>query len=200
MNKILRAFYWLIVFEFIILLVSIATVYHFKSGSAVSGPTKCALVFGSVVHGNNDAGPGIRRRVEKAVELYAAKQIKLLIMSGGIGRAGQASEGEVMKQFAVSNGIPTEDIIVENGATSTWQNIRNSRVILEQQNCTNTIAISDQYHLARIEFSAILQGAAALHLVPANPPPKLSFEFLNTMREVLALQYYVLWHGLLHNE
>lgn len=200
MSSIVRISRWLLCIVCIIGFISFTSVYHFKAGTSTTGPIRCGLVFGSVVHGADFAGPGIQRRVQKASSLFKSGQITTLIMSGGIGRPGQESEGEVMKRYAINLGIPTTAIIVENGAKSTWQNLRNSRFILEQQNCTNTVAISDRYHLARILFSAYLQGVHSLHAIPAAPPQQQSFEFTNTLREVIALPYYAWWHGVLHRE
>lgn len=200
MNKIIRVSYWLASVILIIGTISITSVYHFKAGTSTTSPFNCGLVFGSVVHGEDFAGPGIQRRVKKASMLFKDNKITTLIMSGGIGRPGQESEGEVMKRFAISLGIPTTAIIVENGAKSTWQNLLNSRFILEQQNCTNTVVISDRYHLARILFSGYLQGMVNLHAVPASAPQIQSFEFINTLREVVGLPYYAWWHGILRRE
>ena len=53
-------------------------------------PVDCAIVFGSVVHGEGSAGPGIRRRVGTATFLHENDFIRsFIVVSGGRGRPGQ---------------------------------------------------------------------------------------------------------------
>ena len=44
-------------------------------------------------------------------------------MSGGKGPDEVIAEGEAMQNYAVKQGIPADDIIVENKSTTTYENI-----------------------------------------------------------------------------
>jgi len=158
------------------------------SGNAVF-PTECAIVFGAAVHKNSTPGPGIRRRVRTATDLYNEGKIEKLYFSGGFGSTFQAkSEAMVMKEVALEAGVPEKDIFIEEQATSTWENIEYTAPMM--QNCTSVVGISDRYHLARIKLIAHKQGWGSLQIHPAAWVSSLPFEMWSTARETLGLLYY----------
>lgn len=165
------------------------TVYSIVQGytSDFASPVECALVFGAVVHGDNRAGPGITRRVKAAVKLYEEDSIERLIFTGGKGRNGQLSEAQVMKDLAVRLGVSLEDILLEEHATSTWENLEFSRSLIED--CEDLVAVSDRYHLTRIRALASLQGIDVLQTYAAAPASS-TFEVRSVLREAVGILYY----------
>ena len=164
------------------------TIWHFAS-SVPSVPADCALIFGSAVHGDALPGPGIRRRVQAAVRLYNSNNVVQLFMAGGIGRAEQASEANVMRQYAIDLGVRSNTITTESTSTSTFENIRFSFQNRELQNCSHIVAVSDGYHLARIAFITTLMGLDNISLQPTNLSVYDKFFVYSALREVIALPY-----------
>lgn len=149
----------------------------------------CGLVFGAAVHRNSLPGPGIARRVETAARLYREGLLQHIILSGGKGEEGVASEAQVMRDVALEDGIPAGDLTLEGDSRSTWENLRNSRPLTGS--CTTVIGISDRYHLARITFLAHLQGWGSLQTLPSDLEPPWPFEMKSIAREVAAMVYYI---------
>ena len=172
----------------LVFLGSVAYVVSHFSGTA-SFPVDCALVMGAAVHGADEPGPGIRRRVRTASDLYYEENVQKVFLSGGQGSSEQASEAAVMKKVAMQNGVDIEDIILEETATSTWENLENSRALMSD--CTSSVAISDRYHLARIGFIARKQGWDDLQTFPAIRTSSSVFEVRSTVREAFGILYYV---------
>lgn len=162
-----------------------------RSGFAGTGkpPADCALVFGTAVHGKGSPGPGIMRRAGTAVALYNEGLIKKIIMTGGKGSDWQESEAEVMKAYAVELGVPPEKIFVEEFATSTVENIVNTRDLTSD--CSSILAISDRYHLARIKVLANWQGKQGMETYPALWNSTEAFEERMVLREAAGLLYYL---------
>ena len=154
------------------------------------GGTICAVVFGAAVRGGSEAGPGILRRVQAAADLYHQGSIQTIILTGGKGSQIQESEAAVMQKVAMRLGIDSEDLILEDKATSTWENLAFTKELVGD--CSSIIAISDRYHLARIEYLAELQGWGNLRTLPAGRVPLLSFEVRAVVREALGHIYYTL--------
>lgn len=148
-------------------------------------PADCALVFGAAVHGNDDAGPGIARRVDTAADLYKKHKVKKLILSGGKGNASQDSEAEVMRKVALRDGVDPADVILEDHSTSTAENIRLSKPLTG--GCSSTVAVSDRYHLARIGYLARHLDWPTLKTFPAYRHADRLFEARNVFRESAAL-------------
>jgi uncharacterized SAM-binding protein YcdF (DUF218 family) len=158
-------------------------------------PADCALVFGATVHAvfeegevvGAEAGPGIARRMETAVDLYRQNMIKTLFLSGGKGDGMLASEAAVMKQYALDRGVQEGDLVTEESATSTRENIQLTKPLMA--GCRSVVGISDAYHLARIEFLA-RQENWTLPTVPSSYRPIWPFELKSVIREALGILYY----------
>lgn len=160
-------------------------------GNAVF-PADCGLVFGAGVWPvyNSErrivdavAGPGIRRRVQAAADLYRTGQVGQLIMSGGTGEGMPRSEALVMRDYALSLGVPLSAIRIEDQSHSTWQNLQNTQGLTT--GCRRLVGISDRYHLARIEVLSALSGRRIM-VHPASPSIR-TFELYSAVRESLLL-------------
>ena len=94
-------------------------------------------------------------RIEKALE-FAAKQNELtgrevtFITSGGQGPKEPVPESTAMKNYMISRGIPAERIIEENRSTSTFENMKFSKEIIETLPPGGKVAFSTtNYHVFR---------------------------------------------------
>lgn len=156
------------------------------AGTAVF-PADCGVVFGAAVHGKGNPGPGIYRRVETAAALYHADKVQRLILTGGKGSATQESEAAVMQGLALQFGVRSADIVLEDRATSTIENIRYSKPLAES--CTSVVGISDRYHLRRIQYLAERMDWDDLKTYPSERLPDTAFETRSILREAFALLY-----------
>ncbi|ALM09853.1 MAG TPA: hypothetical protein DEB30_02335 [Candidatus Peribacter riflensis] len=200
MRKIFRILLWLIMASVsaILLIVIFLTAFVFLQFDGSFDPESlkegrgvvCGLVFGAAVHRSSLPGPGITRRVATAARLYDEGVLQHIILSGGKGEDGMASEAEVMRDVALKKGIAAGDITLEEESRSTWENLLNSRPLAA--GCTSVIGISDRYHLARIGYLASRQGFPDIRTLPSDIEPSWPFELKSVGREVVALLYYMI--------
>lgn len=153
-------------------------------------PAECGLVFGAAVHRTDDPGPGITRRTSTAARLVHEGMVDRLIFTGGRGAASNESEAAVMRGVAMRRGVDPDRIMLEEQATSTWENLVYARPLVSD--CASIVGISDRYHLARIQYLAALQGWGELRVYPADNPPNDAFTIRSVAREVVAMLYYML--------
>ena len=74
----------------------------------------------------------------------------VFVPSGGQGRNETMAEAEAMKRYLLSKGIPEERILPEDRSTSTSENMRFSRALIEQRDPNARIAFSTtNYHVFR---------------------------------------------------
>lgn len=109
-----------------------------------------------VIHGCGLAGGEklsklLSNRVDKAVEIYRKCAIKpVIIPSGGRGSDEKLSEAQAMKDYLLSCGIPEENIVLEDRSTTTGENIRFSKEIIDSRSGgKKTALISSNYHIYR---------------------------------------------------
>lgn len=101
-------------------------------------------------------------RIDKAIEVYkhCGGRAKL-IPSGGKGSDESISEAEAMRGYLLEKGIPEGDILVENRSTTTMENLRYSRELIEGEKKGKSykcIFVTSNYHVMRTAIYARKAG------------------------------------------
>ena len=104
----------------------------------------CAIVFGAGVYGKTPSDM-LKDRLNICIELYNAKIINKIIMSGDHGKK-YYDEVTVMKNYAISKGIPAEDIFMDHAGFSTYETMYRAKEVF---NVKKAILVTQEYHLYR---------------------------------------------------
>ena len=90
-------------------------------------------------------------RIDKAIEVYRrCGERPKLIPSGGQGSDETISEAEAMKRYLLEKGIPEDDIIPEDKSATTFENLTNSKKMIEERGGSASVAlVSSNYHVYR---------------------------------------------------
>src|SRR5688572_11326502 len=91
------------------------------------------VILGNKVEVTGMPSATLQSRLEKGFELYTQGIAGFIIVSGGIGKEG-FDEAQVMKQYLVSKGMPSEAIIEDNKGIDTFSTAQNTRAILKEKN------------------------------------------------------------------
>lgn len=110
-----------------------------------------AVVLGAAVWKGGVPSPSLQRRIMHATGLIKSGRVRWLILTGGIGRY-PPSEARVMRQIAIEQGVSEEQIILEEEATSTFENARACARIIKTRGLSSAWIVSDRYHLLRSVF------------------------------------------------
>lgn len=152
------------------------------------------IVLGAAAWGHKPS-PVFKERIRHAVHLYQAGVTQKLIFTGGALRADIPSEGEVGARWAIRLGVAPEDTAYEATSRDTWFNLKNAKVILQQQQIDSVILVSDYFHLARAGIMARDLGLQ----VQLSPTPTSKFNnFSETDKFNLYLKesYFIIGHQL----
>lgn len=173
-------------------------VWQGRAGTAPAFPVDCAVVFGAAVHPIRGAsgkitgyeeGPGIRRRVAAAAELYANHSVSKLYLTGGKGTGAPLSEADIMRRVALERGVKEGDIVLEGKATSTKENIAYTQPLTA--GCRTLVGVSDGYHLGRIRILSQIAGWP-LETYPAEENHGNAFLLQNWLREAAGITLLVM--------
>jgi uncharacterized SAM-binding protein YcdF (DUF218 family) len=104
------------------------------------------LVLGYPTNDDGSLHPLQQMRVETGVSAYRKLECQSLMFSGGA-VSSPYIEAETMAAFARQLGVPSRDIIVENRARNTWENIGCSLPYLK--NYGSIVIASDILHAKR---------------------------------------------------
>jgi len=124
---------------------------------------------------NPDGTPStpLRDRVKAAVELYLAGKAQKILMSGD-NRFINYNEPESMRQYALSLGMPAEDIVLDYAGRSTYDTCYRAKAIFDVE---RAIIVTQAYHLPRAVF---LCGHLGLEItgVPVEQSPYVRARYL----------------------
>ena len=149
-------------------------------GAAEAKPAQCALVLGCGVRADGTPSNMLYDRLEVGIELYKSGKADKLIMSGDHGRKNY-DEVNVMKQFAIDRGVPSEDIFMDHAGFCTYDSIYRARDIFE---VSNMVIVSQKYHLYRALYIADMLGVPACGVTADKRP--YPGQFVRSSRELLA--------------
>lgn len=104
----------------------------------------CIIVLGAGIRGEKPS-PMLEDRLLTSIDLYKQNVSKKIIVSGDHGRENY-DEVNVMKQYLIDKGIPSEDIFMDHAGFSTYDSIYRAKAIFEAK---NVIIVTQKYHLYR---------------------------------------------------
>ena len=144
---------------FILWMISLITVVTILSLSSISddnNASDCILLLGAGLHGEQPSLVLIER-LNLALDCINSNKDLKVIVTGGKGKGEDITEAEAMKRYLVSHGVPEENIITEDKATSTMENMLFSAEIIKSRFGSDmkkvTIVTSD-FHMFRAKLLA----------------------------------------------
>jgi len=122
------------------------------------------IVLGAGVNGTVPMRP-LQMRIDRAYEYMKDNPDTILIASGGRGFGEKISEAQCIKENLVKMGIDEERILLEERSTSTIENMRYSKALIEGGEPSVGI-ISNSFHLYRAKKTANMEGINNCYGIP----------------------------------
>ena len=119
-------------------------------------------------------------RLLTAIDLYYNNVSTKIIMSGDHSRKDY-DEVTIMKNFAIENGIPSENIFMDHAGFSSYESIYRAKEIFGVK---KAIIVTQKYHLYRALYIANKFGIEAYGV--GSDPRKYVGETYREAREILA--------------
>jgi uncharacterized SAM-binding protein YcdF (DUF218 family) len=139
----------LVLIAVILLILIVTGVRIFRYGSvAVDTQADAAVVLGAAVWSQN-VSPVFRERINHAVDLYRQGKVRKLIFTGGQGNSNEPTEAVAASRYAQANGIPIQDILVEQKSHTTFENIVYAKRLADANNLKTVLIVSDPMHMKR---------------------------------------------------
>lgn len=143
-----------------------------------------AIILGAAAT-DEGVSPVFRERINHGIWLYQNGYIKKLIITGGYGDGNHYSDSFIGKQYAVGQGIPEDDILLEEASTITEENLENAMEVMNNNQYDTALIVSDPLHMKRAMRMAKDKGLNA-YTSPTRTSMYKSFyeKFKFTAREV----------------
>lgn len=147
---------------------------------AASLSADAILVLGARVWDNGNPSGILEDRLITGILAYEAGASNRLLMSGDHGQ-DEYDEVNVMKNYAMAQGIPSENIFMDHAGFSTYESLYRARDIFQVK---TVIIVTQQYHLYRALYDAERMGLVA-YGIPADLGTYAGMPYFEA-REILA--------------
>ena len=154
------------------------------------------IVLGAGVNGETPSLT-LRTRIDAAAAYLEEHPDVPVVLSGGQGPGEAITEAECMRRALVRRGVDESRLYPEERSTSTQENLRYSRAILEELGvdpARRVAIVTSDFHLCR----ARLMWGGDTAAVPAHLPSALYFQCLTVnyfIREAFGLAAYFVYGG-----
>ncbi|HEV2799634.1 MAG TPA: YdcF family protein [Pyrinomonadaceae bacterium] len=183
-----------LIFSILILAVGLLALRIYSYRTVVSDTqADAAIVLGAAVWGA-EVSPVFRERINHSIDLYHKGKVRKLIFTGGQGNRNEATESAAARQYALWNGVPAGDILIEEKSHTTYENILYAKQIADAQGLKKVLIVSDPLHMKRAVAMASDMGMAAY----PSPTPTTRYRSLKSQAELLAHETYYYLGYLLH--
>lgn len=185
MKKIIRyGFIAVIVLILIVFFINFYVIFKTKDQIIESDYSKlndidCIIVLGAGVWGDRPS-PMLEDRLNTGIDLYKNGISNKIIMSGDHGRK-EYDEVNIMKSYAISEGVLSSDIFMDHAGFSTYESIYRAKEIFKVK---KVVIVTQKYHLYRAIYIANELGLDAYGV---NSDPRMySGQTYRDLREILA--------------
>ena len=122
-----------------------------------------AIVFGAGLRRDGSPTAVLRERITTAADLYRAGKVDKLLLSGDNSVSGY-NEPEAMRRYAISLGMPDEDLVLDNAGRRSYDTCYRARTIF---NVRHAILVTQPFHLPRTLYTCNSLGVDSVG-VPAD--------------------------------
>jgi len=180
----------LIAFVFLVWLALICLRVLHAADQRETHAADAIVVFGAAEYVGRPS-PVYRARLDHAFDLFQQHLAPVVITTGGAGADPSFSEGGVGHDYLMHRGIPEQDLIAETQGTDTAQSAKRVGVILRANHMHSCIAVSDEYHVFRIQQILEHEGITVYLAPRPDSRPRGAWQrTLAVLREALS---YLVW-------
>ena len=139
----------------------------------------CIIVLGAGIWGDKPS-PMLEDRLLEGINLYNNNVSNKIIMSGDHGRE-EYDEVNIMKNYAIEKGVPSENIFMDHAGFSTYESIYRAKEIFKAK---KVVIVTQKYHLYRALYIANQLRLEAYGV--GSDPRKYVGATYRELREILA--------------
>lgn len=139
----------------------------------------CIIILGVGIWGDKPSHM-LEDRLQEGIKLYQNNVSDKIIMSGDHGKK-EYDEVNIMKNYAIEKGIPSENIFMDHAGFSTYESIYRAKEIFQAK---KIVIVTQKYHLYRALYIANRLGIEAYGV--GSDPRQYVGATNREIREILA--------------
>ncbi len=183
-RRLPRWWFCLLGVSLLLILVCISTLFLYGKTDTAHYDEDIVLILGAGIRGDQP-GDNLKNRLDTAVAYYQQNPHALFVVSGGQGPQETVTEAVAMERYLIDCGIPASQILKEESATSTAENMRYTKALLGDRTALSITVITTDYHIYRAVANAGRVGWHHVSHCHSDTPWYLILP--NGLRECLAI-------------
>jgi len=186
-RRVLKVLVVTLILMLIVTLFTAANIYSYGNTSSEAN-ADAAIVLGAAVWGNQ-VSPVFKERINHAINLYRQGRIRKLVFTGGQGNRNEPTEAAAARNYALQNGVPLSDVLIEQQSHTTYENMVYAKRLADQNGLKKILIVSDPLHMKRAVTMAHDVGLDAY----PSPTPTSKYRSLKIQTSELAREtfYYL---------
>lgn len=158
-------------------MISYANKYILTEEDLKNEDFDCIMVLGAGLW-DGEPSPMLQERLDFGIIAYETGCSGKMLMSGDHGRK-EYDEVNKMKEVAVENGVPADDVFMDHAGFSTYESMYRARDVFQVE---KMVIVTQEYHLYRAVYNARKLGIDAYGFAA----DRLEYPIYNDIREALA--------------
>ena len=111
-------------------------------------PTDAIVVLGAQVKPDGTLSEMLRRRLVLTRDEYFENP-RLIIACGAQGDNEPMAEGDAMREWLISRGVPAERVLAETASFNTRENLLHAKAMMEERGLRRALVVTSDYHVGR---------------------------------------------------
>ena len=111
---------------------------------------RVAVVFGASIYSNGGLSPILADRVNTAIELYNARKVDRILVSGDA-RHRSYNEPKAMSEYLINHAVARKDVIIDTSGRSTYETCLRAKEVFGLK---RAVLVSQGFHLSRALYIA----------------------------------------------
>ena len=111
--------------------------------------------------------PAVETEPARTIDLYRSGKVGKIIFTGGQGNRNELREAAAARAYAIKNGIPANDILIEENSHTTYENVINAKQVADANGLKKVLIVSDPLHMKR---AVAMAGDIGLEAYPSPTP------------------------------
>ncbi len=150
----------------------------------------CAVVLGAAVRADGQPSPVLQERLDRAVEVYRAGHVPVIIVSGADHLKGDGhSEAPAMARYLMAHGVPSRAILEDHGGVNTDATAHDVAFAMRERRYASVMIVTSYYHITRTKLAFRREGIHNLSQAHAGVVRKE--DAFSVGREVVDLYYHL---------
>lgn len=147
-----------------------------------------AIVLGAAVW-SQGVSPVFRERINHAIDLYRRGRVHKIIFTGGQGNRNEPTEAAAARAYAVANGVPQSDTLMEQRSHTTYENLVFAKQLADVHGLKKVLIVSDPMHMRR---AVAMANDVGLEAYPSPTTTTRYTGFRSQLEELARETFYYL--------